>query len=94
MLQVYSCWLFQPPYLDQVFSVLAPLTVLDSPPSITFFMSTPSTSLQTLVSRGGSGCGDEVLGTRMGGSGAGGAAWCPHSLTRPHTAVPQEGKPG
>lgn len=53
-------------------------------------MSTPSTSLQISVSRRGRGCGDEALGTRVGGSGAGGAAWSPHSLTRPNTAIPSE----
>lgn len=52
-------------------------------------MSTPSTSLRTSVSSVGRGCGDEALGTRVP-SGAGGAVWCPHSLTRPHTATPSE----
>ena len=91
MLQVYSCWLLQPPYLDCFFQFCLLWLPVDSPTNITFFVtSTPSTSLQTLVSSGGRGCGDEALGTRVGDSGAGGAAWCPHSLTRPHIAIPSE----
>lgn len=86
MLQVYSCCLLQPLYLDQFFWLL-----LDSPTNITSFVtSTPSISSQALVSSVGRGCGDEALGTRVGGSGAGGATRCPHSLTRPHTAIPSE----
>jgi len=64
---------------------------MDSPASITsFVVSTPSTSLQTLVSSVDKGCGDKALNTGVGVSGAGEAAWCPHSLAIPHTVTPSE----